>query len=273
MIYLSLAMKRRNNISLIVLLASLLSSCGQNQNNPHILKNGDLEYIDEINDDNAFINGTYSYLEMMLEANESFIFYLMQDECIGCKDFKDKMLSFIQSTHSLVVRMNITNNDEFEEFTNKYHDQFFYKNVITTPQVYVVSNKESVIAVPSSRYSTATMFKGAMNDYIYNSNVYTFSTYQSYANFLEKEDDLLTIIVDYTKKETIELYKSVIEQKIKATSKKVALIQILSEDSEFLTKLEITDSTYPLGIRKATNERVTFKVNDENCKQFLDTYL
>ena len=266
--------KRQYLLSLIATLASTLTSCGQSKENPHILKNGDLEIVDEITDDNAFINGTFSYLDMMLEANESFIFYLMQDECIACKEFKDKMLSFVQSTHSLVVKMNISNSEgDFLKLGNKYQEQFFYNNQVATPKVYVVRNKESVIAVPNSRYSTSTMFKNAMNDYIFNTNVYTFSSFENYSKFLDKEDDLLTIVVDYTKKDTVELYKAMIEEKIKASNKKVALIQIDDEESEFISKFEIEDTTYPLGIRKATNERFTFTIDEEKNESFLNSYL
>ncbi len=268
-------MKKREHLkALIAILASTLTSCGQNKDNPHILKNGDLETMEEITDDNAFVNGTFSYLDTMLEANESFIFYLMQDECSACKEFKDKMLSFIQSSHSLVVRMNIsTNEEDFLKLGNKYQEQFFYNNQIATPKVYVVRNKESVIAVPNSRYSTATMFKNAMNDYIYNTNVYTFSSFENYLKFADKEDDLLTIVVDYTKKDTVELYKAMIEEKIKSSNKKVALIQIDNEESEFISKFDIEDTNYPLGIRKATNERFTFSIDEEKNESFLNSYL
>ncbi len=260
----------------------IMSSCSPNFNNTHILRNGELLVEDEINDDNAYKEGTFSYIDSLMKAKDSFILYLVQDECSACANFKDKMLDYVKESKNLVVRISANvksnygydENEEFSKLIKNYKDIFFINNEFVTPSVYVVNKGESAIKVPNSRYSTSIMFKNAMNDYVYPNSIYAFTDVTKYNAFLNKEDDLLTIAVDYTNSAATYLYQNYIYQYVDSVNKKIALIQINETNKNaFLEALNIEDITYPLGFQKKDNLSYIFQADGANNKEFIDNYL
>ncbi len=264
-------MKKRF-LSLILLLPFSLSSCGQNKNNPHINKNGELYSLEEINDDNAYVTGNFEYIDNLIQQKEKFIFYFMQENCHSCEDFKGVMLNYIKESKAFVVKVNMTNQAEIAyKLYEKYNTLL---NLIDTPRVYLIENSEKMTLIPQSRYSSSLMFNKAMNDYVYVSNVYTFSSLNSYQTFLEKEDNLLTIFLDYSNSSAIEKYRSFIEEKIQDSDKKVALIELNDDNkSSFIDAYNLNDLNEPIGYIKSENKWHTFSLDNKESSDFLATYL
>ncbi len=264
-------MKKRF-LTATILLASCLTSCGQNNNNPHINRNGELSSLEEINEDNAYKIGSYEYIENLIEQKERFLFYFMQENCHACEDFKDVMLNYIKDTSAFVIKVNMTNQGEV---AYKLYDKYgTLLNLEDTPRVYLIESKEKMTLIPQSRYSSSLMFNKAMQDYVYLTNVYTFSLQNSYKAFLENEENLLTIFVDYSNSNSINKYRSFIEEKIQNSDKKVALVQLDNENiSSFKEEYALTDLSSPIGIIKSENKQFVFSSDNKESSDFLATYL
>lgn len=267
-----------------ILLTLPLTSCGANSDNVHVLKNGELNVLSELTYDNVYVEATYSYMKNMLQGQENFIFYLTSNTCSHCLEFKSKMLEYVKASHSLVVKMEVyledekTPNPEFEQFYNNYKEQFFVNGEINTPQVYVANGENVATFVPSSRYSTATMFKTAMNDYVYTCNVSTFSTLKAYNDFKSKHlnDGFLTILIERSNQNLIKIYKNQIDQLIKNSKKDIALVEINDNNkNDFYSLFELQDLNYPFGNYQKNDitDRYTFNSNENEGINFLKKYI
>ncbi|MCQ2793593.1 MAG: hypothetical protein MJ221_04200 [Bacilli bacterium] len=270
------------NLSILPL---CLSSCGANPNNPHITKNGNLTYLSEITEENAYFNGSFEYVSQMIDSEDYFIFYLTSSECSHCVEFKNKMLDYVKETKASVIKMDIIkyNDDDtigytadFEKFYKTYGDYFFINGEVLTPQVYIAHGKNVATKVPSSRYSTSSMFKGAMNDYVYLDNVMTFSKASSYNEFIKNNKEVMTILLKREYLGSNDIYKYAIKDLIHVSKTQVALVEIDEfNETEFCELFKLESITSPLGYYQNGEEKenYTFTTNINEGKAFLNKYL
>lgn len=265
-------MAKKHLFSIALLIALSLSSCGENIEKVYINKNGELYSLDEVNDNNAYKIGSFEYIDNLIEKEESFIFYFMQNNCQSCEEFKDVMLSYVKETLSFVVKVNLS---EQNDLAYKLHEKYSSTLLLEdTPRVYLIESKENMTLIPQSMYSSSLLFNKAMNDRLTTSNVYTFSTLESYKSFFEKEDDLLTIFLDSYDSSANKRYKEIIKDVIQNSDKKTALVELDSNNLEqFKKEYSLTDLSSPIGYRKKDNKWHTFSLNNKESSDFLATYL
>ena len=252
--------------SFIRLLA--ISGCAKDSN-PRVLKNGDLLAIGELTYEHAFRDVSANDMEILLKSNETFVFYLTSSECHSCYEFQEKIMNYVSSNNALVYRMDLyEQKDEFNKFAEKYHDYFFYDNSIATPQVYIAKGEAVATKVPYSRYSTSTMFKNAMKDYINQSNVYSFKSSSAYNKYILDKEEYMTIVIDRSNASVMNLYNSEISEIIKRSKKDVFLFEISEGDN---LGLELTS---PVGFYHSKSEDIQyiFSDNQSENKTFLNKY-
>ncbi len=187
-------MKTKRVFPALIMLALSLTSCSGNNADKVVAINGDLLSLSEITYDNAFYDVNFTEMDTLIKSNEKFVFYLTSSQCSHCLEFQDKIVSYIEKTHTMIYRMDIideskeTYSTEFEQFFDAYKEFFFINEQVLTPQVYIVEGKKVADQVPASRYAQKWMFKRAMKDYVQTGKVYSFKQEEAYNKFKEERE-------------------------------------------------------------------------------------
>ena len=275
-------MKIKHFLPLSILTVISLTSCAGNPNAPKVLKNGELFGLQEITYENAFVTATFDYMDTMIQSGEPFIFYLTSSECYHCYLFKEKILSYVRSTNNLVAMMDIYDDEkesyseDFEKFKDKYEDYFFINGEAYTPQIYIVEGLKFETQVPNSRYDNEGMFKRAMQDYVNQCNVYSFSTVGRLNNFLSSNPNSLTVLIDRKQSELMSTYHGYVQDLIKARNNKIALFEIDdSNRTQIFEKFGLTELTAPTGFITKQSQLYKYKFinNKESNEIFLNENL
>ena len=212
-------------VSLLAILPILMSSCGF-RGETEAYRNGELKYV-EITENNAFVDVNFYLLDKMINAMETFTLYLTNEGCYSCQVFKDKILQYVKDTGQLIYRYDISwDQEDFRKIGQKYQDFFFPGGVIETPQVYVFSEKKASQFVKNTRYETVTMFTNAMQEYVYETNVYNISTLKTFNEFIEKNDELAFYAHKRTNAISVSVFKNEVRELINPTRKTFALVDI-----------------------------------------------
>ena len=244
---------KNKNIIFLLLTTITLTSCGQNNKNPHILRNGDLFNENDISIKNAFNEIKSEEVISLIKNEENSLLYIYQNECQSCNIFKPIILDYISSTHNLVNTMNVTNNiDEISKLLNSDYGPVFFphgSSDIVTPRLFIVGENIATMFPISSRGENKLMFKNAMNDYVYDSNVYSFVKLDKYKEMINSNENLLTILINRSNESLMRIYKSQIKSSIFDSNKDVALLDISKfNQDDIFSFFNIDSLDYPYGV-------------------------
>lgn len=280
-------MKMRKTIPSLIMLTLSVTSCGENNNNPIIHRNGDLLSLSEITYDNAFVNATAELLGNMLSANEPFLFYVTSSECSHCYDFQSVILDYVKSTKNIVLKLDVYEEDingdpvytnDFQNIYDEYKDYFFVNGQLLTPSVFVTNGFNFATSIPSSRFANSGMFSRAMNDYVRYSNVYSISSLEGSNTFDSKHNnsESMTILIDRSNKELMTTYNLQIQEITDSSSFDIALVDINSSSKDdLLKKYELESLDRPMAIYKNGSkiDKYIFNSEIDSGKEFLKQYI
>ncbi len=268
-------MMKRRTFLFLNLLPLLLSSCGQNTNNVHILRNGDV-YKKEISSfDDALVETTYEEISSLIENEEGSLLLIHQNECHYCIEKQPYFIDLVKNTSSLIYSINIDKSpNEFEKLLgSEIFDALAFQG---TPSFYVLGSNIAK-RVPNLRIGGSLMLQNAMNDYVYYSNVYAFTSIEKYNEMLNDflDEGLVTILMDRSNIELMRTYNTFIKEKIYNSNNKVALIDINRFDKEIIkNEFNIESLTLPIGIYSKNKTRITYEFSPtKDNSEFLLNYL
>ncbi|HBF67784.1 MAG TPA: hypothetical protein DDW20_00470 [Firmicutes bacterium] len=265
----------KKKILLINLLPLLISSCGQNTNNVHILRNGDIYKKDITSFDDVLVETTYEEISSLIENEEGSLLLIHQNECHYCIEKQPYFVDLVKNTSSLIYSINIDKSlDEFDKLMkSEIFDALAFQG---TPSFYVLGSNIAK-RIPNSRIGGSIMLQNAMNDYVYYSNIYAFTNIEKYHEMLNDSlsEGLVTILMDRSNIELMRTYKTFIKEKIYNTNKAVALIDINKFDKETIKKeFNIDSLTLPTGIYSKNKTRITYEFSPtKDNSEFLSNYL
>lgn len=269
-------MKRKN--LLFCLFPILLSSCGQNVNNTHILRNGNL-YKQNINEfEETIIHTSFENISSIIENEEGALLLLYSNECEPCNKLKPILKEYISNNKSMVYGIEVEqDNDEIKKMMqSEYSSLFFQNGILTTPSMYVVG-QNLITKIPNSRMENGIMLNNAMNDYVFYSNVYSFTNKDKYLSMVndKKENGFMSILIDRNKKDLMTSYKNIIKDKIFNSKNDIALLDINDFDENFIkNNFNIDDLIYPLGIYYSKDNIKTHQFSPkENNDDFFVYYI
>lgn len=268
-------MKKRN--ILLSLLPIILSSCGQNINNTHILRNGNLynENIDEF--ENAIIHTSFENISSIIENEEGALLLLYSNECEPCTRLKPILKKYISNSKSMLYAIEVQQeNEEIKKIMqSEYSSLIFQNGVLSTPSMYVIG-ENLITKIPNSRMENEIMLNNAMNDYVYYSNVYSFTNENKYISMVNdnKQNGFMSILIDRNKKDAMATYKNLIKNKIYNSKRDVALLDINDFDDKFIKdNFNIDNLIYPLGIYYSKDNITTHQFSPkENNDEFFGYY-
>lgn len=271
---------KNKKIIFLLLTVIALTSCGQNNKNPHILRNGDLFNENDISINNAFNEIKGEEVLSLIKNEENSLLYIYQDECQSCNIFKPIILDYISTTHNLVNTMNVTNNiDEVSKLLNSDYGPVFFphgSSDIVTPRLFIIGENIATMFPISSRGENKLMFKNAMNDYVFDSNVYSFINLNKYKEMVNNNDKLLTVLIDRSNESLMRIYKSQIKSSIFDSNKDVALLDVSKfSRNDVLTYFNIESLEYPYSFYKLNNKKESHYFTPNSVNEglsFLNNY-
>lgn len=184
--------KNRITTSLIVL-PFILSGCSFKGTSP-MIRNGDLLYL-EVDEPNYFRDVNCADLTTLFESNSDYLLMFTRKGCSSCEEFKPIIENYIKKTNQVVYSYEISESDFMNEFVPQYGNKFFPSNEILTPALFVGEGLE-VKELDHNRFMTKPMFTNLMRGQVYETNVYSFTRFNSYLKFKENNSPFETYIYD-----------------------------------------------------------------------------
>ncbi len=189
----------KNNKLIVLLLVPILfsaTSCTKSENAIQVVENYDLmlEASDSFSDYVITVNA--KELRALLDDGMSFILFFGSRYCGHCEDVEIYLMDYLpENIHTIYYydlgsEVDITYAD-YLTYLNSYDSEYFPGlGDVYTPRMLIVSEGQVIDSIASSKLTGEySVFKSAMNSFIYGMNVYTLTKLDAFNLYREDFND------------------------------------------------------------------------------------
>ncbi len=210
---------RNNKVKLLLLVPILLSttSCTKSRNAIQVVENYDLKLDASDSFSDYVITVNAKELRTMLDDGMSFILFFGSRYCSHCDDVEDYLMQYLPDNfhtiyyYDLGSEVDITYSD-YLTYLNTYDSTYFPGlSDVYTPRMLIVSDGQVIDEVNSSKLTGEySVFKSAMNSFIYGMNVYTLTKLDAFNLYREDFNDSSVYYYDSAVEGSAEEYVEVV---------------------------------------------------------------
>ena len=203
----------------------LLTGCSSFSGANPAYRNGDLIYTLTDNP-NLFRDVNATQIDALMKSKSDFLLLFSQNGCASCAEFKPVIEQYIKNTNQLVYRYDVKS-DDFVTFGETYGERFFPNGMIETPSLFLVNNAGEIEHLSKNMYNTTLMLTNMMKSHLYETNVYSFSRYYPYSEFIKHNYDFYTFIYDRSNESQANMYDLHVNDYITKSEKMTAVIDVM----------------------------------------------
>ena len=250
-------MKRNRLVLSLLMISALLGGCQGYRGNVPVFKNGDLIY--PVSDDPyLFRDVDFEIMDSLITSDSDFLVLFSQKGCSSCQEFKPVIEKYIKKNNQLVYMYEVTKDDFVSEFLPKYKDIFFPTGEIYTPSLFVKGKGEDVKQLSNNMFKTTLMLENMMKENVYETEVYTFSRFTPFKNYLKNISEFDVYLYDRNNEDQVSAFNSYVHDEIVKSTRKSTILDLafISDEDKGLIKSYFETENF--------DKLYQYKIKDQN---------